>query len=140
MRQKKYNSSNPDPVDIHVGRRMRERRSLMGLSQEQLGKELGLTFQQIQKYERGINRMGSSRLYNVSQIIGVSVGWFFAGLPGETEATPSSENTQPITVDCDHLTKRETLELVRAYYRIEEGRSRRKIYELIQSMSAEFIK
>ncbi|MDP9128029.1 MAG: helix-turn-helix domain-containing protein, partial [Pseudomonadota bacterium] len=71
----------PDPVDIHVGARLRLRRNLLGLSQEQLGKATGLTFQQIQKYERGTNRMGASRLFQLAQILDVQVSWFFYALP-----------------------------------------------------------
>ena len=71
----------PDPVDVHVGARLRLRRNLIGMSQEQLGKASGLTFQQIQKYERGANRMGASRLYQIAQILNVPVGWFFEDMP-----------------------------------------------------------
>src|SRR5580693_2965074 len=71
----------PDPIDIHVGGRLRLKRNLAGLSQEQLGKASGLTFQQIQKYERGVNRMGASRIYQIAQILGVSVAWFFEEMP-----------------------------------------------------------
>ncbi|MDE2029355.1 MAG: helix-turn-helix domain-containing protein [Alphaproteobacteria bacterium] len=136
-------SENPDPVDVHVGGRMRVRRNLVGLSQEQLGKALGLTFQQIQKYERGVNRMGSSRLFHISQILSVPVSYFFEEMPGVTqpgfaeegqeqlEGAPSNQNGSDI------LHRRETLELVRAYYRIQDAKQRRKVYELIKSMADE---
>ncbi len=141
-------SENPDPVDIHVGSRLRMRRNLVGLSQEQLGKSLGLTFQQIQKYERGINRMGSSRLFQISKTLSVPVSYFFEEMPeaiGNPQQAGFSEDGQA-TIDgasgerqndYDILRRRETLELIRAYYRIQDAKQRRKVYELIRSMSDE---
>jgi len=141
-------SENPDPIDIYVGSRLRMRRNLVGLSQEQLGKALGLTFQQIQKYERGINRMGSSRLFQISKTLAVPVAYFFEEIPESLTlsnqpgfaddeqkplTTPSSEKQN----DYDILRRRETLELIRAYYRIQDNKQRRKVYELIRSMSDE---
>jgi transcriptional regulator with XRE-family HTH domain len=142
-------SEHPDPVDIHVGSRLRMRRNLVGLSQEQLGKALGLTFQQIQKYERGVNRMGSSRLYQIAQILSVPVAYFFeeipaimglgAQQPGSAESEQVSPDgaptTAPMAEDYDVLRRRETLELVRAYYRIQDAKQRRKVYELVRSMA-----
>ncbi|MDR3449865.1 MAG: helix-turn-helix transcriptional regulator [Alphaproteobacteria bacterium] len=136
-------SENPDPVDIHVGARLRMRRNLVGLSQEQLGKALGLTFQQIQKYERGINRMGSSRLFQMAQILSVPVAYFFDDIPREglpqpgfaEEGQADLENAPASGYDVMH--RRETLELVRAYYRITDDKQRRKVYELIKSMADE---
>jgi len=142
-------SDNPDPVDIHVGYRMRVRRNLLGLSQEQLGKALGLTFQQIQKYERGVNRMGASRLHQIAHILSVPVGYFFeeiletspsAPQAGEGEAEPQTPDgsTPPSNQNnSDILHRRETLELVRAYYRIQDSKQRRKIYELVKAMAEE---
>lgn len=144
-------SENPDPVDIHVGIRLRMRRNLVGLSQEQLGKSLGLTFQQIQKYERGINRMGSSRLFQVAKTLSVPIAYFFEEMP-ESIALPSppslgfcDSEQEPLDGapsgekqnDYDILRRRETLELIRAYYRIQDGKQRRKVYELIRSLSDE---
>ncbi len=131
---------NPDPVDIHVGARLRLRRNLLGMSQDQLGKASGLTFQQIQKYERGINRMGASRLFQMGQILKVPVTYFFddmSQLVGENMGL--AENPQAVLEDVggarNLLNRRETLELIRAYYRITDPRQRRKIYELIKAMS-----
>jgi transcriptional regulator with XRE-family HTH domain len=135
---------NPDPIDIHVGGRLRLRRNLVGMSQEQLGKASGLTFQQIQKYERGANRMGASRLFQLARILEIDVSWFFGDLPAkmgaESAAVPPLENPdhlQPKVTETDTriLQRRETLEVIRAYYRILDPRQRRKIYELIKSMS-----
>ncbi|MDD4616878.1 MAG: helix-turn-helix domain-containing protein [Alphaproteobacteria bacterium] len=141
-------SENPDPVDIHVGSRLRMRRNLVGLSQEQLGKSLGLTFQQIQKYERGINRMGSSRLFQVAKTLSVPVAYFFEEMPeamGNSSQPGFAEEGQSTIEgapgehqsDYDILRRRETLELIRAYYRIQDTKQRRKVYELIRSMSDE---
>jgi transcriptional regulator with XRE-family HTH domain len=133
-------SAAPDPVDIHVGRRLRLRRNLLGLSQEQLGRATGLTFQQIQKYERGTNRMGASRLFQLAGLLNVPVAYFFdefsepVAAPGFAEAAQDSleGRTQG---DIDLLSHRETLELIRAYYKISDPKQRRKVYELIKSMA-----
>ena len=137
-------SSNPDPIDIHVGARLRMRRNLVGLSQDQLAKSLGLTFQQIQKYERGVNRMGSSRLFQISRLLAVPVSFFFEDIAptprqgsAEDEQASLEGSSSPETSDYAVLQKRETLELVRAYYRIQDPKQRRKVYELIRSMSDE---
>jgi len=106
----KYNVSKMGPrsVDLYVGRRVRERRTLIGMSQEKLGEVVGLTFQQIQKYEKGMNRVSASRLYEFSTILGVSPSWFFDGY---------KENA---VQDEPNLCRRETLEFIRSYERIPE--------------------
>ena len=134
----------PDPVDIHVGARLRLRRNLLGLSQEQLGKASRLTFQQIQKYERGTNRMGASRLFQMGKILDVPVAWFFDALPedntsGVRRGGFSGGNKQapleggPAAPD-QILHRRETAELLRAWYRITDPKQRRKIMDLIKTM------
>ncbi len=124
--------SKPNLIDIHVGGRVRLRRTLLGMSQEKLAQPLGLTFQQIQKYERGANRIGSSRLFKLSQILDVPVSFFFDGMTEETTTTGGA--APPEDPSCpDTLTKRETLELVRAYYRIPDERLRRKVFELVKA-------
>jgi transcriptional regulator with XRE-family HTH domain len=129
----------PHPVDIHVGSRVRMRRTLLGMSQEKLGEALGLTFQQVQKYERGANRIGASRLFEISRILDVPVSFFFeemsaeaanaraASLPGLAEEQEEMER--------DPLAKRETLELVRAYYRITDPRVRKRMFELTKAVA-----
>tara|TARA_B100000676_G_C18083445_1_gene853065 strand:+ start:2835 stop:3311 length:477 start_codon:yes stop_codon:yes gene_type:complete len=129
-------ASNPNPIDIHVGGRVRLRRTLLGMSQEKLAQALGLTFQQIQKYERGANRIGSSRLFKLSQILDVPVSFFFDDMTKETATgggaqAPATAPEDPSGPDA--LTKRETLELVRAYYRIPDDRLRRKVFELVKA-------
>ncbi|MDD2324866.1 MAG: helix-turn-helix transcriptional regulator [Alphaproteobacteria bacterium] len=135
--------THPDPVDVHVGSRLRLRRNLLGMSQEQLGKACGLTFQQIQKYERGTNRMGSSRLYQFAKILDVSISYFFDDVRTD-RLSPSAqigfaENEQtPLDMggsENEMLHRRETLELIRAYYKIQDAKTRRKVYELIKSMA-----
>lgn len=117
----------PNPVDVHVGGRLRLRRTLLGLSQEKLGDAIGLTFQQVQKYERGANRIGASRLHQLSQVLDVPVAFFFEGL---AERAANGEGP----TDNDPLLKRETLELVRAYYRIADPQVRRRIFELTKTL------
>ena len=127
--------SKPDPIDIYVGSRVRLRRTLLGMSQEKLGNALGLTFQQIQKYERGANRIGSSRLYKLSRILDVPVSFFFDEMPEDAikrmkgAAEPGAES-----FESDKLSKRETLELVRAYYKITDPKVRKRLFELVKAV------
>ena len=132
-------------VDVHVGLRMRQRRSLLGMSQSKVGEAVGLTFQQIQKYERGSNRIGSSRLYEFAKVLDVPVSYFFDEMPSNALAgRPMSgrgrkgfgEAGTPFEQEKDPLIKRETLELVRAYYKIREGRVRKRIFEMVKAVGA----
>ncbi len=116
------------------------RRTVLGMTQEKLGNALGLTFQQVQKYERGTNRIGSSRLYELSKALEVPVSFFFDDMPPEIAATTSIH--KPVTFgdggpgyEADMLARRETLELVRAYCRIRSPKVRKRIFELIKSIS-----
>jgi transcriptional regulator with XRE-family HTH domain len=127
----------PNPVDAHVGNRLRVRRTLLGLSQEKVGEAMGLTFQQVQKYERGANRIGASRLWDMSRILNCPVSYFFEEMDDETQsASPRNANGQvnPPRED-DPLLQRETLELVRAYYSITDYDVRRRIYDLARSLA-----
>jgi transcriptional regulator with XRE-family HTH domain len=129
------------PVDVHVGLRMRQRRSLLGMSQSMLGNAAGLTFQQIQKYERGSNRMGSSRLYEFAKVLDVPISYFFEEMPPDSLSARkrkggSAEAGAPFEKDKDPLIKRETLELVRAYYKIRHGRVRKHIFEMVKTVGA----
>lgn len=129
-------ASQPNPVDVHVGSRVRLRRTLLGMSQEKLGKAVSLTFQQIQKYERGANRIGSSRLYQLAKILDVPISFFFDGIEErlKREGTGVSEGAQE-PYESDQLSRRETLELVRAYYRITDPAVRKKIFDLVKAVS-----
>ncbi len=134
-------SDGPDPIDIHVGKRLRQRRMLVGMSQERLGEAVGLTFQQIQKYERGTNRMGASRIFRFAEILSVPVAYFFeAGVFGGGGHPGLAENKQQKleedeNLPNDLLQRKETLDLVRAYYKIGEARQRRKFLELVKAMA-----
>ncbi|WP_425065657.1 helix-turn-helix domain-containing protein [Reyranella sp.] len=125
------------PVDTHVGSRLRQRRALLGMSQTDLGKAVGLTFQQVQKYERGFNRISSSRLFEFSKVLDVPVAHFFDGMDASVGTTkrkpgrPKSVDKSPDTLN----TKRETLELVRAYYKIRSKSLRTKTLDLIQALA-----
>ncbi len=141
----------PSPIDLHVGTRIRLRRTLMGMSQERLGEALGLTFQQVQKYERGVNRVGASRLFDLSRVLDVPISFFFDDLPdllsntsgGNPSATRNSVGrtiafTQGQEVfGEDTLNRRETLELIRAYYRITDPSVRKRVFELVKSLVSE---
>ncbi len=129
-------AANPNPIDIHVGSRVRLRRTLLGMSQDKLGQALGLTFQQVQKYERGVNRIGSSRLYHLSQILDVPIAFFFDDMPPFVKnATPGMAETAQHVFEPDPLVKRETLELVRAYYRISDAPARKRLFALTKAMA-----
>ncbi len=130
--------SKPNPVDVHVGSRVRLRRTLLGLSQEKLGDALGLTFQQVQKYERGANRIGASRLFDLSRVLEVPVSFFFDEMSAETPvpaAAAGLADLPQMQFEADPMAKRETLELVRAYYRIEDPMVRRRIFDLAKALA-----
>ena len=127
----------PSPVDVHVGSRVRLRRTLLGMSQEKLGNAIGLTFQQVQKYERGANRIGASRLFDLSHVLDVPVSFFFEDMPapgGERAPAPAAAGA-PEGNDPDPMAKRETLELVRAYYRIPDAQLRRRLFDLAKALA-----
>ncbi len=132
-------SGKPNPVDVHVGGRVRLRRTLLGMSQEKLGEAIGLTFQQVQKYERGANRIGASRLWDLSRVLECPISFFFEEMDESTaSASPRNLNVESADIEppeSDPMAKRETLELVRAYYRIKDYHVRRRIYELAKSLS-----
>ena len=136
--------SRPSPIDVHVGSRIRLRRTLLGMSQERLGDSLGLTFQQVQKYERGANRVGASRLFDLSRVLDVPVSFFFDDLPAPYAATGARSGVQQVSGFAeaqdsfgggdDLFTRKETVDLVRAYYRINETTVRKRMLDLIKSM------
>ncbi len=140
-RQSNLPPGTPHPVDMHVGSRVRLRRTMLGMSQEKLGDAVGLTFQQIQKYERGANRIGCSRLYQFSHILGVPVAFFFEDMPSEAlSSVPKSvvegmSDHDQAGLEPDPMSRQETLELVRAYYRIQDPKVRKKLYDLLRSMA-----
>ena len=135
-------SGKPNPVDVHVGSRVRLRRTLLGMSQEKLGEAIGLTFQQVQKYERGANRIGASRLFDLSRVLDVPVGYFFDDMsndisqrsPAQVQVSGLAEEPEPY--DPDPMAKRETLELVRAYYKITDPQVRKRLFEMTKALGA----
>lgn len=151
-------NSMPHPIDIHVGQRLRLRRTMVGMSQKELGASVDLTFQQIQKYERGANRIGSSRLHDFARILSVPVSYFFEGMEGKAQpadiksagaksadmlfATPPSSASfgfaaadGPPGFEHEPLSNRETLEMMRAYYRITDPKLRRHLLDLARTLS-----
>ncbi|MCC6918192.1 MAG: helix-turn-helix transcriptional regulator [Alphaproteobacteria bacterium] len=130
-----------NPIDAHVGARVRLRRMLIGMSQEKLGEMLGVTFQQVQKYEKGANRIGASRLFEVSQILGVPVQYFFDDLPAEGErpvARPQGlpEDSEESFV-MDFVVSQEGLALNQAYKKIGNTKLRRRVLDLVRAISSE---
>lgn len=123
----------PDPVDVHVGERLRQRRTLLGLSQGEIGARLGLSFQQIQKYERGTNRIGASRLYRLSKVLGVPITYFFEDMSMEVAA--ASRHRAGVIADDAIPTPREVRILVRAYSRLPAAPVRRHIIDLIKAVA-----
>lgn len=127
----------PTPIDAHVGSRIRARRGLLGMSQKDLGEKVGLTFQQIQKYERGANRIGSGRLYEFSRILNVPISYFFDDMSAELEtyAEQGAKKGKAIPAsapDAEVLDRRETLDLVRTYYNIDDQLVRQRFLELMR--------
>ena len=125
-----------EPTDIHVGARVRMRRLMLGWSQTQLGEALGIAFQQVQKYEKGANRISASRLQHISEILQVPVSFLFEGGPSGTASTEGySEGASPTYVS-DFLATSEGLALTRAFTRIADAKLRRSIVELVEQIAA----
>lgn len=126
----------PNPIDVHVGGRIRLRRNMLGLSQEKLGEHLGITFQQIQKYEKGTNRVGASRLQAIASILETPVAYFFEDAPGGAPAEGFAEENQTTYV-VDFLSSTEGLTLNRAFARIGDPKVRRRIIDLVRALADE---
>ena len=122
-------------IDVHVGKRVRMRRTMLGMSQEKLGDALGLTFQQVQKYESGTNRIGASRLFDLCRVLDVPSAFFFDEMPGEGAGRAMGLAEERGQAPTDPMARRETLELVRAYYRITDPRVRRKVFDLAKTLA-----
>jgi transcriptional regulator with XRE-family HTH domain len=124
----------PNPVDRYVGSRVRMRRMMISMSQEKLGERLGITFQQVQKYEKGTNRIGASRLQQLSSILSVPVTFFFEGAPlGDNAATGFAETGNPAFVS-DFLATAEGLALSKAFMKVSDPKLRRRIVDLVEAM------
>jgi transcriptional regulator with XRE-family HTH domain len=123
----------PNPIDVHVGNRIRMRRLLLGMNQETLANALGLTFQQVQKYEGGANRVSASRLSAVAKILDVPISYFFADLTGEDAAIDPAEREQR-----ERMQRPETIELIRLYYAISDQRIRHQFLDMVTAVAQNF--
>ena len=137
--KKRNPKGGPDPIDGHVGARVRARRVGLRLSQTKLGKAIGVTFQQVQKYENGTNRIGASNLYKISKTLGVDVGFFYEGVEdtftdGVYGGPGLSEHAKP-SFERDPMSSREAIELMHNYFRIAELTVRKKLFNLVRSLA-----
>ncbi len=134
----KTSAKKPNPIDAHVGSRVRLRRMVLGMSQEKLGNLLGLTFQQVQKYEKGTNRIGASRLYKLSEVLDVPVSFFYEELPGSEKNTTAAGFSEPTTETSivEFMNSREGVELNRAFVKITDPKIRRHIIDLVRSLAS----
>ncbi len=126
----------PHEVDVHVGRRVRQRRKVLGITQEKLGEALGLTFQQVQKYERGANRISASKLFELSQLLKVPVGYFYEDMTREQQlAVAAMSEAAPDPFEGENLSARESRELLQAYYRLPSDKVRKQMLALMRSLA-----
>ena len=125
----------PNPIDVHVGKRVRACRTMRDLSQSKLGKAINTTFQQVQKYEHGTNRVSASRLLLMSQVLDVPISYFFDGLPAEISGQRAPGLARGMGFEGDPMAKQETQELVQAYYRVPEVLVRKRIRELVKGLA-----
>ena len=124
----------PDPIDLHVGQRLKARRVGLRISQSEIGKALGVTFQQIQKYENGANRIGASNLYKLAQALNVNVGYFFEDMPDPSKIKSLSD--QPAAeFNHDPMTQPESIKLVHNYFRIAAPGVRSRVFQLVKSIA-----
>lgn len=133
-------SRRPNPIDVHVGNRVRLQRMLVGLSQEKLGEHLGLTFQQIQKYEKGINRIGASRLFELARVLGVKVQFFYDEAPVTDAPAAMAGGFGERGADSyvfEFLNSREGLDLNRAFARITDPKVRRSVLDLVRTLAGD---
>ena len=131
------NKKKPNPIDVHVGSRIRFRRNMLGMSQEKLGESLGITFQQIQNYEQGTNRVGASRLQAIASILDVPVSFFFDDAPGQSGAAQGSAEESSTSFVVDFLNSAEGIQLNRAFARISNPVVRRKMIDLVKAIAGD---
>jgi len=127
----------PDSVDAHVGSRVRQQRLVLGMSQHELAKKLGLTFQQVQKYERGANRIGAGRLYKLSKILGVPITYFYSDLEDSEDAVSEMAALEDAMPPTPNNMRREVLELLRSYYDINDENIRTSVRNFLKSLADE---
>ena len=139
-RAKKQTPRGPNPIDIHVGSRVRLRRNLLGLTLQTLAKAVGVTYQQLQKYEWGVNRIGASRLFNLGQVLDVPISFFFDDLSpaaagaGRKRRAKGFSEAPAAAIDFDVLSNRETIKLIRAYYRVTDPQLRKRVLDLLEAI------
>ncbi len=148
--EKRKTKGMPDDIDRHVGRQLKNRRSLLGISQEKLADAVGVTFQQVQKYERGANRISASRLFSFSRILDVSIDFFYEGIEsnnnsknhknlGMSDNDQDESDTKPTSkasiLTEDIMSKKETLDLVRTYYSVENPKQRKEMLKFLKTMA-----
>jgi transcriptional regulator with XRE-family HTH domain len=126
-----------NPIDIQVGNRVRIRRMLVGMSQEKLGDMLGLTFQQVQKYEKGVNRIGAGRLFEVSRILGVPIDFFYEGVSGQLSGQPGFAEPEGSPPVMEFVSSGEGLQLSLAFMKIKDGKVRKRVLDLVKSLAEE---
>lgn len=131
------NKKQPNPIDIHVGSRVRLRRMMLGMSQEKLGESLGITFQQIQKYEKGTNRIGASRLQHIATVLSVPVSFFFEDAPGTPTEAAGFAESRPAHYVVDFLSSSEGIQLNKAFVRIKDTKLRRRVIDLVKAMAGD---
>lgn len=131
------NKKKPNPIDIHVGSRIRLRRNMLGMSQEKLGEGLGITFQQIQKYEKGTNRIGASRLQHIATVLEVPVSFFFEDAPGSPQEAAGMGESKSENFVIDFLSSSEGLQLNRAFVQIKDPKVRRKVVDLVRALAGD---
>jgi transcriptional regulator with XRE-family HTH domain len=129
----KITKKTPNPIDRHVGSRVRMRRMMISMSQEKLGDRLGITFQQVQKYEKGTNRIGASRLHHIARVLGVPIEFFYEGAP-QVGAVQGFAESPASGYVADFLTTSEGLELVKAFIAIKDPKVRRRIVDLAKAL------
>lgn len=130
------NVKKPNPIDVHVGGRVRMRRNMLGMSQEKLGESLGITFQQVQKYEKGTNRVGASRLQDIASILGAPVAFFFEDAPNrESSSPPVRAEEAASTMALEFCSTTEGLALNRAFIRISSAKTRKRLIELVKTLA-----
>ncbi len=133
-RKRKLENEGPNPVDILLGSKVRLRRSLIGMSQEKLAEAIGLTFQQVQKYEKGLNRIGAARLWQISNILQTPISFFYEDINKDNSKSSIAENTTEIEYDL--MQRKETVDLIRYYYQIEDPKIAKNVLNLVKSIAS----
>lgn len=137
MKRRTIKADGPDPIDRYVGSRVRARRVGMRMSQTKLGDAITVTFQQVQKYENGTNRIGASNLFKISRALGVDVSFFFEGLPDAENGVQRIVNGTD-NIETDPMTSREAIELMHNYYRVQDESVRKRLSQFVKTLARSF--